>query len=143
MKKILSLLLAFTLLGLSTAARAETASDLSHLSNDELLTLLADVQQEVVSRRLGKTARLLAGTYVVGYDIPAGVYTLCADGQDDQSGSLYLRTTRDPDGNYTSKLYEYIDAADQYAAYVRLEEGDVLELPFPFTLTVFAGVMFN
>lgn len=143
MKKILSLLLALALLGLSAAALAETALDLSSLSNDELLALLADVQQEVVTRRLGKSARLLAGTYVVGYDIPAGVYTLCADGRDDQSGSLYLRTARDTDGNYTYKLSEYTYAADQYAAYVRLEEGDVLELPFPFMLTVFAGVMFN
>lgn len=143
MKKILSLLLAFALLALGSAAFAEAAFDLSNLSSDELLALLADVQQEVAARRLSKTAHLLTGSYVGGRDVPVGAYALSAAGQDGQHGIVSLRAASDPADAFPSKLYEFVDADAAFNAYIHIDEGDTLVLPFPFTLTIHPGVMFN
>ena len=45
--------------------------------------------------------------------------------------------------DYPSKLYEHKHGDDVYSVFVTIEEGDTLIIPFPYTLTISAGVMFK
>ena len=46
--------------------------DLSAMTNDEIIALLGQVNQEIVSRGIQKSASLPAGKYVGGKDLPVG-----------------------------------------------------------------------
>jgi len=79
MKKVLALLIALWLM--VCTAGAETI-DLSMMTDSEIITLLEQVNSEVVSRGIAKTAKLPQGTYIVGRDLPAGryIYLSCNGG---------------------------------------------------------------
>ena len=49
----------------------------------------------------------------------------------------------DAENDWPSKLYEFRRAQDGYSVYVTIEEGDTLIVPYPYTLTISAGVMFE
>ena len=108
-----------------------------------MLTLLAEVQAEIAARKIEKTANLTAGTYIGGRDIPVGNYILTAAGSEDEHGIVSLRSVNDPLDDYPSKLYEHKHGDDVYSVFVTIEEGDTLIIPFPYTLTISAGVMFK
>ena len=50
--------------------------ELNVLSNSELITLRRNVEQEIVNRRIAKTASIPKGEYVIGEDIPSGTYSV-------------------------------------------------------------------
>lgn len=102
-----------------------------------------NVQSEIVTRKIEKTAHLTAGTYIGGRDIPVGTYILAAAGTEDEHGIVSLRSVNDPADDYPSKLYEHKRGGDVYSVFVTIEEGDTLILPFPYTLTISSGVMFK
>lgn len=144
MKKLLVLILTVCLLTVpGPIAFAEESTDLSGYSDSELLTLLAEVQAEIAARKIEKTANLTAGTYIGGRDIPVGNYILTAAGSEDEHGIVSLRSVNDPLDDYPSKLYEHKHGDDVYSVFVTIEEGDTLIIPFPYTLTISAGVMFK
>ena len=74
MKKFVSTLFLLVLLLNTCAAFAEL--DLSLYSNDELIALETAIQAEKIERGIAKSATLYAGVYVIGEDIPAGVYSI-------------------------------------------------------------------
>ena len=142
MKKLLVLILTVCLLtALGAIAFAEESTDLSGYSDSELLTLLAEVQAEIAARKIEKTANLTAGTYIGGRDIPVGTYILTAAGSEDEHGIVSLRSVNDSLDDYPSKLYEHKHGDDVSSVFVTIEEGDTLIIPFPYTLTISAGVM--
>lgn len=144
MKKLLALFLTICMLtSASTIACAEAQTVLSGYSDSELLTLLAEVQNEIAARKIEKTANLTAGTYIGGRDIPVGTYILAAAGSEDEHGIVSLRSVNDPLDDYPSKLYEHKHGDDVYSVFVTIEEGDTLIIPFPYTLTISGGVMFK
>ena len=144
MKKTLALILTVCLLAAPMAfASAEDVTDLSSLNDKQLVALLAEVQSEIVSRHIEKTASLTAGTYIGGRDIPAGSYILSTAGTEDEFGIVSLRSVNDPADSYPSKLYELKDGDDSYSVFVTIEEGDTLILPFPYTLTISVGAKFK
>lgn len=144
MKKLLVLALTLCLLVVSSAVvYAEETLDLTVYTDDALLALLAEVQGEIVNRKIEKTAQLTAGSYIGGRDIPVGTYILVAAGTEDEHGIVSLRSVNDPVDDYPSKLYEHKMGDDVYSVFVTIEEGDTLILPFPYTLTISGGVMFK
>ena len=144
MKKTLVLFLTVCLLAAPAVfASAEDVTDLSGLNDEQLVALLAEVQNEIVARHIEKTASLTAGTYIGGRDIPAGSYVLATAGTKDDYGIVSLRSVNDPAEEYPSKLYEYKDGDDSYSVFVTIEDGDTLILPFPYTLTISGGVLFQ
>lgn len=144
MKKILALILTVCLLAVPMAfASAEDVTDLSLLNDEQLVALLAEVQSEIVARHIEKTASLPAGTYIGGRDVPVGSYVLATAGTEDDYGIVSLRSVNDPADKYPSKLYEYKDGDDSYSVFVTIEDGDTLILPFPYTLTISGGVLFQ
>jgi len=144
MKKLLVLVLTVCMLvASSTVVNAEGTLDLTGYTDDALLALLAEVQGEIVSRKIEKTAHLTAGSYIGGRDIPVGTYILATAGTEDEHGIVSLRSVNDPADDYPSKLYEHKHGDDVYSVFVTIEEGDTLILPFPYTLTISGGVMFK
>ena len=73
MKRFFALLIALVLL-----AGFAVAEDLSSLSFDELLSLQKAVVTEIMSRPEWKEVTVPSGSWVVGVDIPAGVYCISA-----------------------------------------------------------------
>ena len=142
MKKLLCVLAAACLLLGAAGAFAE-APDFSAMSDDELIAQLAALQSEIVARDIEKTAALTAGTYIGGRDIPAGDYILASAGEEGDAGIVSLRSVNDPEDEYPSKLYEFNFASEGYTVYITVEEGDELVVPYPYTLTVSAGVKFE
>lgn len=113
------------------------------MSDDELIAQLAALQSEIVARDIEKTAALTAGTYIGGRDIPAGDYILASAGEEGDAGIVSLRSVNDAEDEYPSKLYEFNFASEGYTVYITVEEGDELVVPYPYTLTVSAGVKFE
>lgn len=144
MKKLLALIfLVFTLIVTPMLTIYAEEIDLSIYSDSELLTLLDQVQSEIVTRHIEKTAQLPTGTYVGGKDIPAGTYTLTAAGTEKDYGIVYLRSVNDAADDWPSKLYEFNKAEEYRSFYITIEEGDTLVLPFAYTLTISGGVLFR
>ena len=142
MKKLLCVLAAACLLLGAALAFAE-APEASAAPDDELAAQLAALQSEIVARDIEKTAALTAGTYIGGRDIPAGDYILASAGEEGDAGIVSLRSVNDPEDEYPSKLYEFNFASEGYTVYITVEEGDELVVPYPYTLTVSAGVKFE
>lgn len=113
--------------------------DLGQLTDEELITLQDQVQAEIVSRGIEKSARLQAGTYVGGRDLPIGRYILTGAGTGDQSGLITFYSSAKDD----NIVLEFIRAEDDFTVYITMEDDDTLELPFPFEATVSSGVVFK
>ncbi len=143
MKKIICVLLAMFLLLASTVCFAETVN-LGELDNDELIALLNSVQQELMVRNIQKTASLPTGKYVAGVDIPAGSYVLTCVTDDDHYGFVYVSAPSDNlDEEYPSVVYDFVSSGVEEQIRFTIEEGGILSLPFPATLTISAGVLFQ
>ena len=72
MKKILAIILVVALI-LPAAAFADIP-DISSLTNDELLTLNHEIQLRLFSEKLVNGIQIPAGKYIIGEDIPEGIY---------------------------------------------------------------------
>ena len=90
MKRGMAILLVLVIMACSSLSLAE-GIDISTLSNDELVALMAQVQEEIVARHIEGTADLAGGTYIAGKDIPAGsyIYTCLASGEDWGNVTIY------------------------------------------------------
>lgn len=75
MKKLLALLCVLILVPCMALAEI----DLSALSIDELIALKTQITSELLKREEIKEAKVPAGEYIVGEDIPAGKYTITTD----------------------------------------------------------------
>nr|DAF83094.1 MAG TPA: hypothetical protein [Caudoviricetes sp.] len=115
-KKFLSVILTLCLL-LPVIALAEI--DLSEMSVDELIALNKAVVMELMSRKDFKEVAVPAGEYKVGEDIPAGTYTVKAEG--DQYIALNVL---DKNGNYTLKMYSVEE--DNPIGKLALEDGETV-----------------
>ena len=135
-------LLAVILL-LLPAALAETV-DLSRMSNDEIVALLGEVNAEIVSRGIQKTANLSKGAYIAGRDIPVGRYTFTclATGTDWGNVTVYA-----DGGDGDLLVWEVMSAPKQgeepETVFLNLKEGDELKSGIPFSLTITSGVLFQ
>lgn len=111
--------------------------DLSQYSDDEIVALYGMVNQEIVSRKLKKSAKVPSGTYIVGEDIPAGKYLL--ERLTDTSFTyLYIFADRSQELKIVSEsLY------DDETCVITLEEGNVLQLASDMLFTVYTGVSFE
>ena len=140
---LLLLVILITLLSTAIVAFAE-GFDLSRLSNDEVLELLEQVNNEVVKRGLAKTATLAKGAYIAGRDIPVGsyVYTCLATGDDWGNVTVYSEM-----GNGKQLMWHVVAAPEKNEApetiFITLNEGDQLKSGVPFSLTAGSGIVFR
>ena len=146
MKRNICIVLAILTLMLGAAAAAEPAAiDVGALSDDELIGLLDSVQQELVTRGIGRSAELINGSYTAGRDLPAGKYDVHAE----YDGSMWLSVYVYNQGNKDDVKYEMLVVSEStYGGgpqdlHIVLEEGDLLECSGKITLTISAGVLFK
>ena len=115
--------------------------DLSSLTDDEILVLLDQVNQEVVSRGLNKTATLPQGAYIAGKDIPVGRYIFTSMARGDDWGNL---TVKSDEGKGSLLLWEVITSGEEAeTVFITLDKGDKLESGVPFSLTIMSGAVFK
>ena len=132
------LLVCFLLISVSFA----DTIDLSSFSDDEIVALLAKVNDEVVSRGINKTAKLPQGAYIAGKDIPAGRYIFTCLAKDDDWGNL---TVKSDQGSGKLILWEVVSASDEEQAtvFITLSKDDELKCGVPFSLTIMTGAVFE
>ena len=124
---------------------AETSTiDITRLSDDEITDLSTQIQQEMVTRGMTKTASLQTGRYTGGKDIPAGAYILRCKTDADHHGIVWVSAANDDlDNDYPSKLYEHVSFDKEETFYIKIEEGGILNVPFPVELEISTGIMFK
>ena len=143
MRKVMAVLLVLVMMACSGLSLAEEI-DLSTLSDDALVALMARVQEEIVARHIEGTANLPGGTYIAGKDIPAGsyIYTCLASGEDWGNVTIYSDK-----GEGSQLFWEVVaapeDGEEPESFFITLNPDDQLKSGVPFSLTVYAGVMFK
>ena len=146
MKKWLELVLVIALLlvACSPALAATETIDLTQLSDDELIELLDQVNNDIVKRGIEKTATLSKGTYIVGVDIPVGKYLYTCLAQGNDWGNVTVYSER---GAGKQLLWEVVSAPEEgqepQTVFMTLNEGDQLKSGVPFSLTIQVGVKFR
>ena len=117
---------------------------LSELSDEEIVLLSGQVQEELVSRGISKTAVLAKGTYTAGTEIPAGSYLFTCLAKGEEWGNVTVRPDR---GEGSLLIWEVLSAPakgeDPAVIYMRLEEGYQLKSDVPFSLTIQPAVLFR
>ena len=143
MRKVMAVVFALVIMACSSFSMAE-GIDISTLSDDELVALMARVQEEIVARHIEGTAYLAGGTYIVGKDIPAGsyIYTCLASGEDWGNVTIYSEK-----GEGDQLFWEVVaapeDGDEPESFFITLNPDDQLKSGVPFSLTIYAGVMFK
>ena len=143
MKKWIALVVAFAITICVGMASAEEI-DLSGFSDDEIVTLLGHVQEEIVARHIEGTATLSGGTYIAGRDIPAGsyIFTCLATGEDWGNVTIYSEK-----GEGKQLFWDVVfapeEGEDPESFFMTLNEDDELKSGVPFSLTIYAGAMFK
>ena len=139
MKKMLLLVLIFSIMVCSIPTAL--ALDFSMYSDEELLSIIQELNSELIARGIEKTAEIIPGSYLVGRDIPAGKYVLTNLADD----TAYYLIYQDNLQNY--KDSEALDRGNIYAkneTYIVLEDGQVLSTRHQtLNLTISAGVSFK
>ena len=116
--------------------------DLSSMTDDEIVELLAQVNQALVDRRINKTAKMAPGTYTGGKDIPVGKYIFTCTATGNDWGNMFVY-------NDQGKQVEWQVVAapeqgeDPQTSYITLEKNYTLKCSTPFTLTIMAGAVFE
>ncbi len=138
MKKVTCMMLIAVMLTVGHFGIAENIIDLSSYSDEEIAALFEQVQIEMVSRGIGKTAIFAKGKYKVGEGqyIPPGSYVIKTTEIGSDWGIIQIRTPDDPEDDIPSKLYKFVEAELPYVGYLMLEEGDFVDSPVSFTLTI-------
>lgn len=128
MKKAILLLITVIILIFTTAANAEI--NISNLSYDELIQLQKDLTMEIMKRPEWKEVLVPAGTWIVGEDIPAGVYSFRIY-KDKVVIHLWGAAIDDFKTNGGLRISEY---RDQDIGKVELFDGNVLEISRPMII---------
>ena len=139
MKRQLSILCALLLLISIKSIAFADMPDLSNFSDAELVELLSYVNEEVVNRRIEKTAELSSGEYIIGVDIPAGSYNVISI-----NGKLndYLLVSRPDSTKDTWVMKNHFFLHDDEAVHLTLIEGQKITTSCSFTLKVSVGAKF-
>lgn len=118
--------------------------NLSSMTDAEIVALLDQVNQEIVSRGISKTATLSKGSYIAGKDLPVGRYILTVLAKGDDWGNLTVKTD---EGNGKLVLWNVVSAPDNgeepETIFITLSKGDELKCDVPFSLTIMSGAVFQ
>lgn len=112
------------------------------MSDDEIVELLAQVNQALVDRRINKTAKMAPGTYTGGKDIPVGkyIFTCTATGNDWGNMFVYNKEGKQVEWEVVSAPEQ---GQDPQTSFITLEKDYTLKCSTPFTLTIMAGAVFE
>ena len=118
--------------------------DLSKYSDSELKQIISLVNQEMMDRKIIKSAKLPAGRYEVGIDIPAGKYEITEQTISTFMGptvAVFKDNTKTDNILMDSIIFEMMEAGSSFV--VELKNGNVLDIDASVILTVFSGIRFE
>ena len=121
----------------SDEVTADEASgvDMKALSDEQIVVLLQEVNQEVMNRGIEKKAEITPGTYTAGKDIPTGKYDFFSPTDNKTLGEITV-TRADENDDF---LWRNAPIEEDFQYQFELKEGDVLEVKRAGTLTMVAG----
>lgn len=140
---IFAIVMTLSIIGTARAYEA-LGIDLSGMTDEEIVALLEQVNGELVSRHIEKTATLPSGAYIVGEDIPAGryLYTCLATGS--EWGNVTIKEDR---GAGRQLEWDVVCApegdAEPETLFFTLKDGEELKSGVPFSLTISVGAVFK
>lgn len=126
-KRIMTLLIIFTVV-ICSSSLAEV--DVKSLSTDELISMRLAIVQELIDRGEMKSAKVPAGEYIVGEDIPAGSYSITTD-------QILVTIVI---GNYDGM---YVVSPDSPVGKLTLKAGDKIQFTGGVVLTKYTGLSFE
>lgn len=132
MRKIVSILLSVLLVFSFSFAFAET--NLSDMSYDDLIALQKELTKEIMSRPEWKEVKIPAGEWVVGQDIPAGIYSIVIPKGGSAVIHLWGAAIDDYDTNGGMRLSDYRHEGEDIGK-IELFDGNILELGDTVILT--------
>lgn len=118
-----------------TAADETSGVDMKALSDEQVVVLLQEVNQEVMDRGIEKKAEITPGTYTAGKDIPTGKYDFFSPTDNKTLGEITV-TRADENDVF---LWRNAPIEEDFQYQFELKEGDVLEVKRAGTLTMVAG----
>ena len=140
MKRILTIILTITLLTMAVAF-ADSLIDLSKYSDAQLKEILLLVNQEMVNRKIVKQAKIPAGQYIVGTDIPAGKYEITEQKASSIFGPLIEVYSNGKSDFSNMIVYNLMDPGDTMI--VELKNGYLFETNSAIILKTFTGISFE
>ena len=139
MRKIICLILAIATVFSITVAQA-VELDLSVYSDAELKEIFELLNEEMLSRKIVKSATIPVGRYTVGVDIPSGKYVIEMADKSKRSGpivSIYV------DNTLSKKTFsEWLEGPED-TMIMELNEGNVMETDETIIISTFVGITFE
>lgn len=118
-----------------TAADENSGVDMKALSDEQIVVLLQEVNQEVMDRGIEKKAEITPGTYTAGKDVPVGKYDFFSPTDNKTLGEIIVTRADEND----EVLWRNAPMEEDFQYQFELKEGDVLEIRRAGTLTMAAG----
>lgn len=109
--------------------------DLQGLSDEQVVALQKEINQEIMNRGIEKKAEVTPGTYTAGKDIPTGKYNFFSPTDNKTLGEITV-TRADKNDDF---LWRNAPMEEDFQHQFEMKEGDVLEVRRTGTLTMIAG----
>lgn len=121
---------------------AVAENDLTELSFTELMELRDQVQREIISRPEWKEVTVPPGDYVVGVDVPAGIYTITLSGS--YSGNIFVWGAALSDYNTAGglRINTTLSSKNPVIARAALYGGNIVQLTTTAIFTPYSGLGF-
>lgn len=117
------------------STNANTGVVLSELSDEQIVALSQELNQEIMDRGIEKKAEVTPGTYIAGKDIPTGKYDFFSPTDNKTLGEITVQRADEND----DFLWRNAPREEDFQYQFELKEGDVLEIRRTGTLTMVAG----
>ncbi len=153
MKKSLWVLIILIICLTFSASGFSEAINFSKYDDNELITLLDEIQNEIIKRGINRTANLPIGEYICGKEFPAGKYIVSFTMKEGMEACIWVyNPSYDKDDEHYTVFYQYFTHRDVFATYVDgevyeyaidIKEGDVLKVEMPVTLQVYNKILFK
>ena len=134
MKKVVVFIMMIVLVGVLAFSTSNAAGiDLAQYSDEELIEIYKQVNQEIVDRKMEKTAHLKGGVYVAGVDVPVGEYLVVIDNTNGTAQIPIRFLCRNAPLN---SIYGNLQPGCTYQQYFTLEQNDELSVGIDFDLVI-------
>lgn len=135
MKKLAAAILGLFVLitGCIGFGESESKFTISSLSDEELIELYKQINEEIVNRKIEKTAHLKPGVYFGVDDIPAGEYLLFVDNSEGDKPVIIGFSSRH---DYMQTFLLSVQPGKTFQRYITIEDQDKLEVYTDFDLII-------
>lgn len=139
MRKIICLILVIVTVFPITLAHA-VEIDLSKYTDEELKEILELLNEEMLNRKIVKSATIPVGRYTIGVDIPSGKYVIEMADKSRRSGPI-VKIYEDSTLNKTT-FSEWLEGPED-TMIIELNNGNVLETDETIFISTFVGITFE